>query len=696
MESVKNVFYRSFGSGLLFIALVLFAFEGMGQTNAQLDSLCQRARKLAYSGDRQASLEVLNQAIAAKDDFFDARLLRARVLSWDQQFDESILECQQLNAKYPEAKSVYSLWATVERWSGNLEVSKGVCLRGLNKFPGDRQLILDLSRALPELGEPEKALELNDSSINKYSDALPEQKQKINTWLSIDSLNDASNRIDSLIVVHPKDKELRVLKSNYLGKIHLYDRSIVNLDTVFDLDSTYLPAHQLRTRLYMWKETNDSAIWAAESGLKHHESDVPLKMMMANAFLRIDSLPQCDSLVSVILESDSLNYDAWTVGLNSQLAQKNFDSILTAVDKLDPEYPADPELKKLKVLAYAGKKKYKQAIENLADSDEAADSLDVGGKVMYTQFHYFDRQTNKAMDLSERFIEQHPDEVSLYYAKALIHKSWFEKKKALATIDTALVIDSTNLDLIELKKDIEENMFLNYLSAYVGYDAFFNNVNDAYGLTRVTAEYYRQLRRHSAIARLSFADRFGRQGIQFELDAYGVINDMFYVYLNGGVSNEFLFPLYRWSVEPFANLPYNFEASLGVRFMGYTNNSIFIYTGSIGNYPGNWWLSIRPYISSGINGLAQSYVFRARRFIKTKFTFAELSLGGGANPDNSYLDQVYDQLYDSRSYNIGLTYQQSLNKHFYAKAWVLYEYYAPQQIPDFQILSLNAGIWWRF
>ena len=130
--------------------------------------------------------------------------------------------------------------------------------------------------------------------------------------------------------------------------------------------------------------------------------------------------------------------------------------------------------------------------------------------------------------------------------------------------------------------------------------------------------------------------------------------------------------------------------------MGYRTSEVLIYTGSIGYYPGNWWLSIRPYISSGNNGVAQTWVFKARRFFKTPITFLELQLGAGANPDNSYLDQAYDQLYDARSYNIGLTYQQKLNRRLHLKTWVIFEQYQPQEIPDFTILSLNAGLWWRF
>ena len=255
------------------------------------------------------------------------------------------------------------------------------------------------------------------------------------------------------------------------------------------------------------------------------------------------------------MNDDSLFYDAWAVALNSQLAQENYDSVLTATDELEPVFPADPEFKKLRVLSYAGKKKYKKAIDELAETTEEADSLDGGSQVLYTKFHYWDRQSSKAMDLSDRFIDQHPEEFELYRIKALIHKSWFEKKKALKTIDDGLDIDSTNGDLLELKRDIEENLFVNSLALYAGYDDYNGHVTDAYGRTSLTAEYLRHIRRHTLIGRVSFADRFGNQGIQLELDGYLTVTDWLYFYLNGGISNEFLFPWYRWTVEPFFYSP---------------------------------------------------------------------------------------------------------------------------------------------
>jgi YaiO family outer membrane protein len=130
--------------------------------------------------------------------------------------------------------------------------------------------------------------------------------------------------------------------------------------------------------------------------------------------------------------------------------------------------------------------------------------------------------------------------------------------------------------------------------------------------------------------------------------------------------------------------------------MQYPTNNLVIYTGSIGAYPGNFWVAFRPYITFTNNGVNQSYNAKVRRFFNTPKTYVELSGGFGASPDNTYLDQSFSAAVQSESWNIGVTYQQQLGKSFYGKVFFIYDQYYPKQIPDFFIFSSNIGLWWMF
>jgi YaiO family outer membrane protein len=97
------------------------------------------------------------------------------------------------------------------------------------------------------------------------------------------------------------------------------------------------------------------------------------------------------------------------------------------------------------------------------------------------------------------------------------------------------------------------------------------------------------------IGRVNVADRFDTYGAQYELDAYPTLGKGRYAYLNVGFSDATIFPEKRYGAEFFTTLPSAYEASLGLRNMRFPNEQVTLFTGSLGRYTGNWWLSLRPY-----------------------------------------------------------------------------------------------------
>lgn len=655
----------------------------------------KRARDLAFAKDYQAALELCDSIIKENPKDYDTRMLQARTLSWDKQLDESIEKCKELNNDFPKSKGVYHLWGVVERWNNEYNNSLDVLGNGLNLHKADKDLMLEYARTLDAKGNKELALVWADSIIKNNKEALSAQKVKISILTSIDSLADSKRLVDSLIALNQKDIDLRVLRSKYWCALDNFNSAYLDVDTGFAVDEKSLSLHHQNTNIPIWKGANDTAILNSEKGLEFHPTDEILRALLAKAYLRLDSLPPCDSICAVLLNEDSLNYDVWTLVLNSQTQQENYDSVLTLVNRLDTVFPEDEELLRFRVLAYTGKKKYKKAIDAFEQGPKEIDSLDENSKMLYTKLHFWDRQSTQTVKLADRFIEQHPDEPGFYAIKARVQKSRYEKKNALATIDSGLVADSSNTELIELRREVEEIM-LNQFGGFVTYDIWSNALDPSFNRAALTLEYQRRIKRHVVLGRVTLANRFDSTGVQFEIDAYPVFTDWLYAYANVGISNNFLFPQFRAGFEPFISLPANFEASIGFRYLQYPTDDVTIFTGSIANYPGNFWISFRPYFIFKPNGLFQSYQLQGRYFFKDPITYIEAYAGTGSSPDNAYLDPVFTQTVESTSFNIGLGYQQKLSRSLHGKAWVIYDQYFPQQIADFSILSLNLGIWWRF
>ncbi|MGB0404437.1 MAG: YaiO family outer membrane beta-barrel protein [Salibacteraceae bacterium] len=677
---------------LVIIVQTVILTSVMAQTSK---SPFQKARKLAFNKQYDESIKICDSILAENVDNYDVESLLARVYSWKGDLDIADSLGEAMNLKYPDSKEVYLMWGTFNTWKADHNKGVSIYSSGLAKFPEDPDLMLALANGLGAINEPIKGLEICDAVV----DTVPWIGKAIMLRINLLSINNQNDSVialcDSLIPDGKNEIKLRLIRAQAKAKIKLYDLSRQDLDTIFKYDKKHIGAHYALVNTYLWEPINDSAIWSADSALQFYPDNNTFKVMLAKANLRRDSLEICDSIIATVLKEDSLNYGAWSVCLNSRLAQSDFDSVEYSTEMLDTIYPNDDEFRRLRVLALSGNEKYKEAIKVMDDGIEDLDSLDENSQILYTKLHFWDGQNSKALKLVDRFIELNPESIGLLTIKSIILKNRFQKSAALETIDEGLEIDSTNTDLIELRKEVEK-INLNELGGYLTYDFYSNTTKESENRKAITIEYMRRIQRHVFVARLTVANRFDSTGLQGEIDAYPTITDWLYVYANIGVSNRWLFPEFRAGLEPFVALPYNLEASLGIRYMQYPGNNLLIWTGSISAYPGKFYLSARPYLTFNNNGTNQSYNFKVRRFFTRPKTYVELSGGFGSSPDNSYLDQSLNQLVDSRSWNIGVTYQQQLGEQFYGKAFVIFDQYYPEQIPNFNIVSCNLGLYWMF
>lgn len=181
-----------------------------------------------------------------------------------------------------------------------------------------------------------------------------------------------------------------------------------------------------------------------------------------------------------------------------------------------------------------------------------------------------------------------------------------------------------------------------------------------------SAQVGRNNRWGSSTVRINYAQRFATEGMQLETDLYPNITDGLYAYLNYGYSDTDLFPEHRGGAELFKKLPARFEASAGVRYMYFDENtSITIYTGSVGWYVKNYWVSLRPYITPDpATGTSASATFFVRRYFKDGENYVGLNAGLGFSPDFSRIQSgsglSENEIYTLRSQKTGIVWQQVL------------------------------------
>ena len=576
----------------LVFSILLLLFGGIlnAQTGRNLEEAYAQARQWGFDGQYDLALELCDSILSVNPDYYDTEILRTRITAWSGKLKSADSLVQQMEAKYNKNKEVVLLSATIKTWSEKHERAISTLENGLIRWKGDQELLIALGKSYLANGEEVKAIAIADSLRN----SVPEKSLdlKVHALIGLQFYDSALTFCDTLIQLNDVPAH-RTLRARVNALKPDYTAALVELDTVLGSDSTFVQAHYLRNNVFFWTGQNEDAVAGSNWGLSSHPNDISLLNQLAKGLLRIDSLSACDSVVQIVLESDSLNYTAWSVGLNSRLAQNDFDSVLNACDGLDTIYVADEELKRLRVLSYTGKKKYTKAIDAMAYDVSEVDSMDESSQVLYTKLHLWNREYNKSKKLVDRFLNINPESIRLLALKARILKGRYEKNEALAAVNEGLGIDSTDLELNELKIEIEK-INLNELGGWLTYDFYSNSTSSADDRKAGQIEYMRRIKRHVVLGRLTVANRFDSTGIQGEIDFYPVVTDWLYFYSNIGASNNWLFPEFRAAVEPHFVLPATLVLSAGVRYMAYPGNDVIIFTGSINAYPGQFYLSLRP------------------------------------------------------------------------------------------------------
>jgi len=261
-----------------------------------------------------------------------------------------------------------------------------------------------------------------------------------------------------------------------------------------------------------------------------------------------------------------------------------------------------------------------------------------------------------------------PDNEMFLFKKARALNKSGKTKESTALLSRILQINSSNKEAAKLLLDIKRAGRVNKFTMSYSTDIFngstpWNFASASIG--RKTAHF------GSVILRYNFANRFGNNGHQAEIDAYPAICKGIYVYFNAGVSNKKNFPFSRLSIEPYFKLPKSFEASIGIRYMNFDANRIFaldsnkviIYTGTIGKYFGSYWISVRPYFTKGTDAWSKSASLTVRRYFGDEDSYISLNLGTGMSPD----EQQYafnPDLKFLKSNKISLDYQQKIAYRF--------------------------------
>ncbi len=317
----------------------------------------------------------------------------------------------------------------------------------------------------------------------------------------------------------------------------------------------------------------------------------------------------------------------------------------------ESEYTGDPDasLKRAMTLAFDGnREEARDTLTNILSAyPEYTDVRTLLAKTYSWDGNYeearkqFNRITSEERQHTEVWIAAIRNEVfaeNYYLALGLANKAllYLPQEESLIQLRSEILKDlqgiaeSSSATGMEDKK-AEEKKYKNTIALFSSTDVF-DVVYDPMFYSGI--EYIHETSIGKIIPRINYSNRFDIDGLQYELDLYPKFSKSLYAYLNYGYSQSEIYPTHRVGGDLYANLPKGIEASLGARYLSFTESDVAIYTGSIGVYRGNYYLSLRPYITPRRNSTTGiSGILIARKYLKDANNFIGFSGGMGFMPE---------------------------------------------------------------
>ncbi len=277
----------------------------------------------------------------------------------------------------------------------------------------------------------------------------------------------------------------------------------------------------------------------------------------------------------------------------------------------------------------------------------------------------WDEQYPQALTLVNQAMSHYPNQEDFLYKKARILVELKRPDEASKTVARLLAIDPSHTKGHALMAELKQAQMLYTAGISYSLDLFSRSYDPA---NYLAAQLAKTTRWGSAIVRLNYSSRFGTQGIQPEVDLYPKIANGVYAYINYGYSNSNLFPTHRIGGEIYSKLPKSFEASIGARYLDFNTSTVTMYTGSIGWYVKNYWISLRPYITPGPPGTSVSSVITLRRYFQDGDNYLGLSAGLGFSPDDRRIQSSNglstDGIYVLQSQRFGINWQKTFPRNY--------------------------------
>ncbi len=464
--------------------------------------------------------------------------------------------------------------------------------RELTQVPETSAKRNEAQRALVQVellaDEPERARELANEALKREPSRRDLLVQRARASLTLGSLNDARHDIDHVLAGDPHDAEARDLRRRVGAAATL--RQILLSDEGQAAVDSWLPALVVALPLGLTLALLESA--------KPDQSTAPRNG---------DLVAHARALGQRGDRKGALELLGWHLEAT----------------------PRDSDARTLQATILSWEGRYDEARADLARVLEAnpghSDALRVAVRIELWSDH-----PARAEELATQALERDNDATDLLLDRSRARSALGKRQLARADLDRVHQIDPANADVTKLTARLEEAARLWAIGASYTFDAFSDGRSPWH---EATLSGKRATPWGSVIVRGYEAWRFDTTDTQLELETYPKIREGTYANVALAFSPVAeLYPTYRLQADLYQSLPYSFEASLGYRHLQF-GSGVNIAVISVSKYLGDWFFTVRSFITPGAAGASVSVAGSARRYLLDSTAYVGLRYGYGISKE---------------------------------------------------------------
>lgn len=277
---------------------------------------------------------------------------------------------------------------------------------------------------------------------------------------------------------------------------------------------------------------------------------------------------------------------------------------------------------------------------------------------------YWNNNPNRALEIANQALVIYPNSEELVIKKAKALTALKRPSEAINLMQDFAKTNPENKASLDLLESIKNSNLKNELSYGYSFSSFDKRFAEPWHMANVS--YGRITPVGTLNFQMNYANRFSKNGVEFETNSYPSITKGLYAYVGAAFSNSSIFSRHRLGLSLYKSLPFSLEAEGGIRYLKFDESTV-LYVVGFGRYFGSSFVGIRSYIGQGDGQFSKSFNLYSRFYLSDdRNDYFGISGGTGFSPDDRA--RIIDVNRNLKSLKAGLEYSRNLSRRLLVSA----------------------------